>query len=141
MYLIHDITEKERDRERETDERDRERQREAETETETERQRSREAERQRENFPSHLFQDEDSKCFSVFFFLVLWLVLVLERPSWPRTHRDPPASALWVLALKACTTVPSPCILSGAFLLPFSTRMNKEHLSISMRQYQQRALS
>ena len=26
------------------------------------------------------------------------------RPGWPQTHRDPPASAPWVLGLMACTT-------------------------------------
>ena len=26
------------------------------------------------------------------------------RPGWPQTHKDSPASASWVLGLKACTT-------------------------------------
>ena len=30
--------------------------------------------------------------------------LELCRPSWPQTHRDPPASASQVLILKACAT-------------------------------------
>ena len=28
----------------------------------------------------------------------------LCRPGWPQTHRDPPASASWVLGLKVCAT-------------------------------------
>jgi len=31
-------------------------------------------------------------------------VLEFCRPGWPRNHKDPPASASWVLGLKECST-------------------------------------
>ena len=34
------------------------------------------------------------------------LELAIYRPGWPWTHRNPPAFASWVLALKACVTTP-----------------------------------
>ena len=39
------------------------------------------------------------------FSVQLWLSWnSLSRPGWPHTHRDPPASASWVLGLKAYIT-------------------------------------
>jgi hypothetical protein len=46
-----------------------------------------------ESFPcAHIFE------------AVLELSLCVCRSGWPQTHRDPPASAPWVLGLKACFT-------------------------------------
>ena len=36
--------------------------------------------------------------------LMRWPWNSLCTPGWLRTHRDPPASAFWVLGLKVCTT-------------------------------------
>ena len=57
--------------------------------------------------------------FSFLFFLSFFLSFFFCpgtsscRPGWPRTHRDPPASAFRVLGLKVCTTTVLGILLDG----------------------------
>lgn len=47
---------------------------------------------------------------------VAWLAWnILYRPSWPQSHRDPPASASVMLALQMCTPRPA-CLPDEIFV-------------------------
>jgi hypothetical protein len=62
---------------------------------------------------------------------------LLSSPGWPWTHRDPPASAFWLLELKVCATMPSSHFLYPFFccqtakLFPMSGFMNGAAVSMN----------